>query len=52
MCNRYFSPPREQIGFFGSLVPPTNYAAGDVFPRGQGAFIQFGTRLMWRACGS
>jgi putative SOS response-associated peptidase YedK len=40
MCNRYFSPPREQIGFFGPLVPPTNYAAADVFPRGQGAFIR------------
>jgi putative SOS response-associated peptidase YedK len=40
MCNRYFSPPREQIGYFGQLAPPTNYAAGDVFPRGQGAFIR------------
>lgn len=42
MCNRYFSPPREQIGFFGPLVLPQDYLSGDVFPRGQGAFIRAG----------
>jgi putative SOS response-associated peptidase YedK len=40
MCNRYFSPPREQIGFFGPLITPDNYQSTDVFPRGQGAFIR------------
>jgi putative SOS response-associated peptidase YedK len=40
MCNRYFSPPREQIGFFGPLIPPVNYSSADVFPRGTGAFIR------------
>jgi hypothetical protein len=40
MCNRYFSPPRLQIGFFGPLVPPDGYTGGGVFPRGAGAFIR------------
>lgn len=40
MCNRYFQPPRERIDFHQLLEIPDSYRAGDVFPRGTGAFLR------------
>lgn len=40
MCNRYFQPPRERINFRRLLDIPPGYVGGDVFPRGNGAFVR------------
>lgn len=40
MCNRYRTAPREKINFRRILRVPEGYRAGDVYPRGQGAFVR------------